>query len=396
MIRVLIAMFACQLAVALAAFTLPVVTPAAAQSIGFKAELVGYYTSLMLVGAMISTMATSKFIHGSGALRVSQASLIFAGLGLAAMPLASMPYTALPVMIVSALLIGFSYGLAIPASSHLLVKVTPSHLTSRVLSIQHAAVPAGGALSGLALPYLEIQLGWEGAVFCAAASCFALALVLQPWRQKLDYGRRGHESAIYGGLGSAIITVLRHPPLRLLAAASGAYAAMQFCFVSLFVTFAIARTGFSLQSVATAMSGGLAVSIGARILWGWAADIFASRLILAGLGLSMAATAFIATTLGPNWPYFALVLLAIGFGSTGTAWQGVYLAEVARKAPEGRVVEATSGCMTATFLGGLVGPGVAAALTITSGNLADGFIFIGAVTLLFGLLFLRKAKHRFD
>ena len=90
------------------------------------------------------------------------------------------------------------------------------------------------------------------------------------------------------------------------------------------------------------------------------------------------------------------VLLAIGFGSTGTAWQGVYLAEVARKAPEGRVVEATSGCMTATFLGGLVGPGVAAALTIISGNLADGFIFIGAVTLLFGLLFLRKAKHRFD
>jgi len=171
---------------------------------------------------------------------------------------------------------------------------------------------------------------------------------------------------------------------------------MQFCFVSLFVTFAVTRTGFSLQSVGTALSSGLAVSIGARILWGWAADKFTPRLILAGLGLSMASFAFIATTLGPNCPYLALVALAIGFGSTGTAWQGVYLAEVARKAPEGRVTEATSGCMTATFLGGLVGPGVAAALTVLGGNLAGGFLFMGVVTLGFGLLFFRKEQCHSD
>lgn len=72
MIRVLLAMVACQAAAALAAFTLP---------LGLVAELVGYYTTLMLGGAMLATAVTAGFVRRYGALRVSQATLVFAALG---------------------------------------------------------------------------------------------------------------------------------------------------------------------------------------------------------------------------------------------------------------------------------------------------------------------------
>jgi len=88
MYRVLFAMLGCQASVALAAFTLPVVAPAAAASLGVPAALVGYYTTVMLVGAMLSTAITGGFVRRYGALRVSQATVVFAGLGLLAMPLA--------------------------------------------------------------------------------------------------------------------------------------------------------------------------------------------------------------------------------------------------------------------------------------------------------------------
>jgi hypothetical protein len=96
--------------------------------------------------------------------------------------------------------------------------------------------------------------------------------------------------------------------------------------------------------------------------------------------------------LGPGWPYPALVALAIAFGSTGTAWQGVYLAEVARNAPEGQVADATSGCMGVTFFGALVGPGMFSALDSLTGNDAAGFVLVGAITFAFGVAFLFKGR----
>lgn len=396
MIKVLLAMVACQAAAALAAFTLPVVAPAAARALGLPAALVGYYTTVMLVGAMLATVVTAGFVRRYGALRVSQATLVFAALGLGALPFAHLPWLALPVLLGSAVLIGFAYGPANPASSHLLARVTPAPLRGRVFSVKQTSVPLGGALGGFSLPFLEARFGWQGAALCAAGFCLLLALALQPWRREMDNDRTANAPLVNAGFVTAMKIALTEPGLRRLAFASGAFAAMQFCYVALFVTFAVERTGLTLQTAGTALSAGLVVSIGARMLWGWAADRFAPRLVLAGLGLGMATSAFAATALGPAWPYVAVVALAIGFGSTGTAWQGVYLAEVARNAPEGRVAEATAGCMSFTFMGGLIGPGAASALAVLTGDNAAGFLFMGAITFAFGAAFLWPGKKTPD
>ena len=392
MYPVLFAMLACHALVALAVFALPMVAPAAARTLGVPATMVGYYTTVMLVGAVGSTVITAGFVRRYGALRVSQMTLVFAGLGLLAMPLTASAVLALPLLAASAVLMGFAYGPANPASSHLLARVTPARLRGRIFSIKQTAIPIGGAVGGFALPLLEARFGWRGAAVVAGAFCFALALLLQPLRRSLDADRAPGAPLAAGGLLKSLGLVLMHPPLRRLAAASGAFAAMQFCFMSLFVTFAVERTGLSLVAVGAALSAGLVVSVFARMLWGWAADRFPPRHVLAGLGFGMAASALTAAALSPAWPYVAVVALAVAFGSTGTSWQGVYLAEVARHAPADAVADATAGSMAITFFGALAGPGAFSALHAATGSNAAGFLFVGALTLAFGFAFLGGGK----
>ncbi len=393
MIIVLVLMVVCQLAVALAAFTLPVIAPTAAQILNIPINFIGYYTSVMLIGATVSTLVASVFVHRYGALRVSQVTLVFAGLGLFIIPLVSSPYAILPVFFLSALLVGIAYGPANPTSSHLLVKLSPVHLRGRVLSIKQAAIPAGGAIAGFAIPSLDSAFGWESTMLIAAASCLSLAICLQPWRRVCDADRTVNAPLMVSGFFDAFLVLRRHRALWLLASASGAFAAVQFCFISLFVTAAVSATGFDLHEVGAALSIGMTVSIAGRIFWGWISDFFEPRKVLGGLGLGMSLCAIVSITLGPDWNYFGLITLAIGFGCSGTSWQGVYLTEVARIVPINKVTEATSGCMTVTFLGGLIGPGIAAFTTEFSGNIISGFLLIGLVTLLFGMAFFMPAKN---
>jgi MFS family permease len=392
MYPVLFAMIACQASVALAAFTLPVVAPAAAAALGVPASLVGYYTTLMIGGAVVATVITGGFVKRFGAMRVSQMTLVFAALGLLALPLTSAGLAIPLLLIASGMLLGFAYGPANPASSHLLARVTPDRLRGRIFSIKQTSIPIGAAACGFILPVLVAWFDWKIAATAVAVFCLLLALALQPLRAAMDADRSPSARIVPGNVAGALRLVLRHPSLRRLAFASGAFAAMQFCFMSLFVTFTVERTGLSLVAVGSAFSSGLVVSIAARILWGWAADRFAPHLVLAGIGFGMSGAAVLAAMLGPDWPYAAVIALATAFGATATAWQGVYLAEVARHAPQDRVADATSGGMAITFLCSLLGPGAFSALSGITGNTAAGFLTVGVVTFLFALAFLRAEK----
>ena len=205
MFRILILMLICQMAVALAAFTLPVIAPAAAQTLDIQGNFIGYYTSLMLIGATISTLVTSAFVHRYGAFRVSQVTLIFAGLGLCILPLVTFPHAIFPVFLLSACLIGIAYGPANPASSHLLVKETPAHLRGRVLSIKQAAIPAAGAISGFAMPLMEGAIGWEKTSLLASALCFSLVFLLHPWRRIYDAERNTNAPLMVSGFLNALL-----------------------------------------------------------------------------------------------------------------------------------------------------------------------------------------------
>lgn len=89
----------------------------------------------------------------------------------------------------------------------------------------------------------------------------------------------------------------------------------------------------------------------------------------------------------PQWPRALTALLFLVFGASAIGWNGLFLAEVARLSPQGKVSVATSGAMVWNFAGILIGPALFALIyrmngsyTFTFGLLSlfaiGGFVFL--------------------
>ncbi len=137
---------------------------------------------------------------------------------------------------------------------------------------------------------------------------------------------------------------------------------------------------------ACAQGGGLLGRLG----WGFIAmRVGAPRLILVGLGLGMTLCAatfgFSGDAMGKAGQY----ALAAAFGLTASGWNGVFLAEVARLAPQDRIGETTGAVLTASYAGLLVTPVLIAAVESFS-DLAGAFVglailaFCGTIVLIWG------------
>ena len=105
------------------------------------------------------------------------------------------------------------------------------------------------------------------------------------------------------------------------------------------------------------MAASQLTSVAARIGWGVFADRLATRRATLGLlGIGMGLTAISALAATPGWPLWALFAFAMAYGATAVGWNGVFLAEIARRAPPGRISDATGGSAFFTFLGVVVTP----------------------------------------
>ena len=94
---------------------------------------------------------------------------------------------------------------------------------------------------------------------------------------------------------------------------------------------------------------------------------------------------------GPTWSWPLLLGVAFAFGVTASGWNGVFLAEVARLAPEGRVGEATGAVLMFGFAGLIMGPLAMASIAAVSG-LSVAYGLLGLTTLV-GTLAL-MGRHR--
>ena len=180
--------------------------------------------------------------------------------------------------------------------------------------------------------------------------------------------------------------VLSHRPLRQLAIISFLYAGMQLCLFTYLVIFLTNDIGLALVAAGFILSAAqLAGTIG-RIFWGVLADRYINpRLLLGLLGIGMSVGAIATAAISPNWPTICVVIIVILFGATAIGWNGVYLAEAARSAPEGKAGEATGGTLFFTFLGVVLGPSIFAAVASGSDSYPLGFIFFAVLTLACGV-----------
>lgn len=376
MLAALLTLFSSQALVVASALAIPVLAPQVAASHAIDARWIGYYAALVYGCAMLAALATPTIVQRCGALRVNQITLLLAAAGLALAPLSW-----LPLLAFGGLLVGCAYGPGNPSGSSLLIRHTPAALRGRVFSLKQTSVPAGGALAGLALPPLTLWVGWQNAVLALAGLCLITALLMQPWRTRLDNQRQSDARFDWSRLHQPLLTVTKLPALRRLGLMSACFAAIQFTFSAVFVTFQVEQAALDPVRAGFTLSLALLFSVVARFFWGWLADRMRPLTVLALLGGLMMLTCLAAVPVSAHWPFPAMVLLGLAFGITVFSWNGVYLAEVATTAAPDEVAAATSGTMCFTFFGGLAGPAMFTAVVGASGHYAAGFVLLAGFAL---------------
>jgi hypothetical protein len=95
-----------------------------------------------------------------------------------------------------------------------------------------------------------------------------------------------------------------------------------------------------------------------------------------------------------QWPYAGVVALAVVFGASAIGWNGVFVAEVARMAPDGDIARATGATLGMTYLGVVVGPFLYWAIVTISASYAMAFAAMGLSALVAGLACFRPAGRR--
>jgi MFS family permease len=362
--------------------------PAAAPMLGVNAATVGYFVAVVYVGSMIGTVSAGGWVGRFGPIRVSQAGLILCALGLGAAATGL-----LPLVLLGALVVGLGYGPATPASSVILARAAPPGMLALTFSIKQTGVPLGTAIAGAAVPTLVLALGWQSAAVVIALACAAWAAALIPLRPVYDAGRN---PAVAVSLRTALAPlglIVRDRRLLGLSLVSFVYAGMQITLVAYLVTFLVDTFALSLVLAGMVMATSQLASVVARIAWGVFADRVATRRATLGLlGLGMGISASSAALATPSWPLWLLFAFAIAFGATAVGWNGVFLAEIARLAPPGRISDATGGSAFFTFLGVVATPPLFHAVLNATASYGVAYALFGLPALAVGLRLLATAK----
>ncbi len=350
----LIATLAIQVLAAMAVLAPPVFAPVAASDIGVPASAIGLFVATSYAGSMASSLMAGDLVKKYGAIRISQIALVLCALGLTLATVAS-----IPVLLVSALLLGLGYGAVTPASSHILAKSTAPQMMSLVFSLKQTGVPIGGALAGALVPTLVLWYGWRAAALIVGLGCVAVAVGVQPARQLFDSEREPARRVRMTDLGGPLRLAATVPAARRLSACSLAFAALQLCLATYLVTYLAHDLGYSLVQAGLMLAIAQGAGIVARIAWGALADRGGRPLLVLGaIGCAMALSAVALALLAADTPRLVVMLVCATFGATAIGWNGVFLAEVVRKAPPGRASDATGGALFFTYLGILIGPSI--------------------------------------
>jgi MFS family permease len=357
--------------------------PVAGPALGVSPATVGYYIAASYFGSMMSSAAAGGWIARFGPIRVSQAGLALACAGLA------LAASAVPVLVMlGGFVVGLGYGPSTPASSAILVR-TPPRYFSLIFSVKQTGVPAGGALAGALVPGLILALGWQWGAACIGAACLALALAIGGVRARYDRNLDPRAPVSLRSAFAPVRMVLRHPRLRGLCVAGFVYGGVQITLVTYLVTFLVESFALSLVKAGLVMAVAQVASVTGRLLWGLLADrVLRRRTMLGLLGMGMGVSALAALAAQPSWPLWLLCVYASLFGATAVGWNGVWVAEIARSAPEGQAGVATGGSLFFTFLGVVVTPPLFNAVLAFAGSYSVAYAVFAVPALAVGISML--------
>ena len=336
---------------------LPVVAPLLTRDTGLAPERIGNLSSLTSAGSCLFLAFGSPILARLGPVRSLQLGAVLAVAGMAVAATGSWP-----MLVVSALLLGVGYGPSPPSGSRILIKTAPPQHRTLIFSIKQAGAPAGGALAGLIVAPFAAQFGWQAALLLSVAVGALAALVIAPLRGLMDTERDPtrsvHPRAIFSleNVLTPVRALTESPATLAITLLALSFALVQGVLFSFSVTF-LTESGLSLPAAGVVYASLQGAGVVARVFLGFLADrtgkpgwnLTVQALIAA---VCVVAYGFMPMTL----PLVAKAAIGAAAGFFACSWNGIYMAEVARLAPPGRIADAASGSTLLTFLGYVAGP----------------------------------------
>lgn len=351
------------------------------------AAWVGVYFSLTAFAGLIGQLGSGGFIIRHGAIRMSQIALLFTGAGLAVAVLGGAVG-----FVLSALIGNGVASVATPASSQLLGRWSVRRYAPFAFSIAQCAIPAGILLTGYLAPLTAQSFGWRDTMLASAALCWAVAMMLQPLRGRLDTDPSPSHPIRLSDLHSTITSVLAVRELRSLSFACFAFNGTQAVFIAYFVTYMTAQ-GHPLIAAGSLYSTAIAVALPGRILWAWLGGFYvAPHVVLGGLAFGMAVSIGLLGASTPHWPLAAIGAVTMVVSATAMSWHGITLSEAARLAPPGRVGVVTGGVLSFGQIGALASPAVFSLLLKLTIDYSASWMVCAVPAVLVGINMLRQGR----
>lgn len=327
------------------------IAPEIARALDLPVSMIGFQISLAYVGATLMSLAAGLVQRRLGAVRANQvaAFVIVVSLSLIAIPHAA----ALGTGTVG---LGIAYGLTNPAAAHLMMKIATGANRNLIFSIKQTGQPLGGVIAGLVAPPIAVAFGWQWALLAGAGLAFLVMLSIQPLRGPMDEDR-DPKTKFRGAVFRDVGLLLSMKNLRYLALVGLCLAAVQLALMGFAVAMLTEEIGLTLVTAGVGLAVIQVAGVIGRIGWGAVADRIGSarRTMLATQLISIAA-AVATAMLVPGTPVAVIFGVLFLFGMSAVGWNGVFMAEVARLAPEGRIGSATGGVLVPVFIGVMIGP----------------------------------------
>ena len=374
----LAAMTGLQAVVALALFAPGVLAP----GLAIDEQAIALFTTGCFGVGMVTALFGGTLVARFGSFAVAAGCMAFVILSMMLSSLATPMAFA-----VSGAILGLAFGPETPASSALLGRLAAPRQVPVVFSLRQTGNQLGAILGSLALPAIARYHPALGFVLIAALAASALAIFAR-LRPRYDALTRESVQAVPP---RAALSLLRNDAAtRRLALASIPLAAMQLglnAFLVIYLVRVLHQShGTAGLVLAIAQGGGLVGRLG----WGYVASRWiAPQQLIAALAMAMALCAASLACLPPHATLPLLAALAFAFGLTASGWNGVFLAQVARAAPDGHVGTATGAVLTASYGGLVLGP----LLMSLVSSLADLRFAYGVLALACLFVGLAMARH---
>lgn len=363
---------------------IPIIAPAVAVEFGWGGSSIGYLTASNALGGLAILVAGTGLLKQIGGMRALQLFLLIGAVGMF-----FFLHPSLSVVLAACFVMGLSTGAANPAGSEVLQRFSPPGHRNLMFSIKQAGVPLGGVIAGLLIPALVVMTGWRIALFVSMVLVVLATLATWPASARCDEPRAAGPWR-WSWPGRNALNTLREP-LRSLRSNSGLlrisivgslFAVSQNCWFTFTVIYLIDELDFSLGMAgavyAIMQTGGV---IG-RIMLGWLSDHLRSATIPLSLAAIVSALTTIMLGLSTSqWPAWSIVALALVAGGSAASWNGVQIAEVARRSPPHLISETASGASILVSLVNMLVPAAIAAFVAFSGRYDYAFFMSGVVTL---------------